>query len=109
MGKFKIIEKYKFNNIIFLINKKLSEMNKILCLLFQVPASANKKHTDHLPKHLDLNDQIYRQVVVDRQQGQYLGHSNHCLLEDGKTILCVYPKGHGRGEIRIQEKLLIQD
>jgi len=75
-------------------------MNKILCLLLLASSSnANKKHADHLPKHLDLNDQIYRQVVVDRQQGQYLGHPTTCLLEDGKTILCVYPKGHGRGEI----------
>ena len=73
-------------------------MNKILCLLLLGSSlSANKKHTDHLPKHLDLNDQIYLQVVVDRQQGQYLGHPTTCLLEDGKTILCVYTKGHGRG------------
>jgi hypothetical protein len=28
-----------------------------------------------------------------------LGHPTTCLLEDGKTILCVYPKGHGRGAI----------
>tara|TARA_B100000282_G_scaffold224746_1_gene167651 strand:+ start:245 stop:1381 length:1137 start_codon:yes stop_codon:yes gene_type:complete len=75
-------------------------MNKILCLLLLASSSnANKKHTEHLPKHLDLSDQIYRQVIVDRQQGEYLGHPTTCLLEDGKTILCVYPKGHGRGEI----------
>lgn len=48
---------------------------------------------------LDLNDQAHRQVVVDREAGQYLGHPSTCLLEDGKTILCVYPKGHGRGPI----------
>ena len=40
-----------------------------------------------------------RQVVVDREKGQYLGHPTTCLLEDGKTILCVYPKGHGKGAI----------
>ncbi len=40
-----------------------------------------------------------RQVVVDREDGQYLGHPTTVLLEDGKTILIVYPKGHGRGEI----------
>ena len=39
------------------------------------------------------------QIVVDRERGQYLGHPTTCLLEDGKTILCVYPKGHGRGPI----------
>lgn len=48
---------------------------------------------------LDLNRDKGRQVVVDRQSGQYLGHPTTCLLEDGKTILCVFPKGHGRGGI----------
>ena len=48
---------------------------------------------------LDLNDQAWRQVVVDREAGQYIGHPTTLLLEDGKTILCVYPKGHGRGAI----------
>ncbi len=48
---------------------------------------------------IDLDDQLYRQVVVDHEPGQYLGHPTTCLLEDGKTILCVYPKGHGRGAI----------
>jgi hypothetical protein len=51
------------------------------------------------PPTIDLNDQVYRQVVVDRQADQYLGHPTTCLLEDGKTMLCVYPKGHGRGAI----------
>ncbi len=50
-------------------------------------------------KTLDLNDQAARQVVVDREAGQYLGHPTTCLLEDGQTLLCVYPKGHGRGGI----------
>ncbi|MEZ6123418.1 MAG: sialidase family protein [Planctomycetaceae bacterium] len=49
--------------------------------------------------YLDLDDQAYRQVVVDHEAGQYLGHPTTVLLEDGKTILCVYPKGHGRGGI----------
>lgn len=48
---------------------------------------------------LDLADQKHRQVIVDREEGQYLGHPTTCLLEDGKTMLCVYPKGHGRGPI----------
>ena len=50
-------------------------------------------------KALDLDAQTERQVVVDREKGQYLGHPNTLLLEDGKTILCVYPKGHGKGAI----------
>lgn len=48
---------------------------------------------------IDLNEQTHRQVIVDREAGQYLGHPTTCLLDDGKTILCVYPKGHGRGPI----------
>ena len=48
---------------------------------------------------IDLNGQRHRQVVVDRESNQYLGHPTTCLLEDGKTMLCVYPKGHGRGGI----------
>ncbi|MFP6692221.1 MAG: sialidase family protein, partial [Pirellulales bacterium] len=54
---------------------------------------------DTYPTTIDLNDQVDRQVIVDRETGQYLGHPTTCLLEDGMTILCVYPKGHGRGPI----------
>jgi hypothetical protein len=36
---------------------------------------------------------------VDRQEGQYLGHPTTVLLEDGRTLIAVYPKGHGRGAI----------
>jgi hypothetical protein len=49
--------------------------------------------------HLDLDGESDRQVVVDREPGQYLGHPTTVLLEDGRTIICVYPKGHGRGAI----------
>jgi hypothetical protein len=48
---------------------------------------------------IDLDGQTERQTVVDREPGQYLGHPTTVLLEDGKTILTVYPKGHGRGAI----------
>jgi hypothetical protein len=48
---------------------------------------------------VDISGQTQRQVVVDREPGQYLGHPTTLLLEDGKTILIVYPKGHGRGAI----------
>ena len=47
--------------------------------------------------HLDLASETNRQVLVDREPGQYLGHPSTVLLEDGRTILCVYPRGHGRG------------
>ena len=48
---------------------------------------------------LDLANQSERQVIVDQENGLYLGHPSTVLLEDGKTILCVYPKGHGKGGI----------
>ncbi|HOX37698.1 MAG TPA: sialidase family protein [Candidatus Brocadiia bacterium] len=48
---------------------------------------------------IDISGQKERQVVVDREAGQYLGHVTTVLLEDGKTMICVYPKGHGRGAI----------
>jgi hypothetical protein len=48
---------------------------------------------------LDLAAESGRQVVVDREPGQYLGHPTTVLLADGRTIVAVYPKGHGRGPI----------
>jgi hypothetical protein len=48
---------------------------------------------------VDISGEKERQVVVDREAGQYLGHPTTLLLEDNKTILIVYPKGHGRGAI----------
>ena len=48
---------------------------------------------------VDLSEQTHRQVIVDKEEGQYLGHPTTVLLEDNKTIICVYPKGHGRGAI----------
>ncbi|MEM1448931.1 MAG: GDSL-type esterase/lipase family protein [Planctomycetota bacterium] len=51
---------------------------------------------------LDLDGQTDRLVVVDREEGQYLGHPSTVLMPDGRTILCVYPSGHGRGAIRMK-------
>jgi hypothetical protein len=48
---------------------------------------------------IDLAADTARQVVVDREPGQYLGHPTTVLLEDGRTMIAVYPKGHGRGAI----------
>ena len=47
-------------------------------------------------RRIDLSRDVFRQVVVDREDGQYLGHVTTVLLEDGRTIIAVYPKGHGR-------------
>lgn len=48
---------------------------------------------------IDLAAETQRQVIVDREAGQYLGHPTTVLLEDGRTMLIVYPKGHGKGGI----------
>lgn len=48
---------------------------------------------------VDIARETARQVVVDRVAGQYLGHPTTVLLEDGHTMLIVYPQGHGRGPI----------
>ncbi|NWK55976.1 exo-alpha-sialidase [Verrucomicrobiaceae bacterium N1E253] len=48
---------------------------------------------------IDLSGEKNRQVLVDQEKGQYLGHVTTCLLDDQKTILAVYPKGHGRGPV----------
>ncbi len=48
---------------------------------------------------IDLSRETDRQVTVDREAGQYLGHPTTVLLEDNKTMIAVYPKGHGRGAI----------
>lgn len=54
---------------------------------------------------IDLSKEEERQVTVDREKGQYLGHVSTCLLDDGKTILATYPKGHGRGPIVYKRSL----
>ncbi len=48
---------------------------------------------------VDLNSRTDFQVVVDREAGQYLGHPTTLLLPNGTSILCVYPRGHGAGQI----------
>lgn len=68
-----------------------------LLLAVQVPAASPPRgYTIPL---IDLAAETNRQVIVDREPGQYLGHPTTVLLEDGKAILTVYPKGHGKGPI----------
>ena len=54
---------------------------------------------------IDLADQKFRQIIVDREEGQYLGHPTTVLLEDDKTIITVYPKGHGKGAIVMKKSI----
>ena len=51
---------------------------------------------------VDLSADTARQVTVDREAGQYIGHPTTVLLEDGKTLLIVYPRGHGAGPITMK-------
>ncbi|UCE42338.1 MAG: exo-alpha-sialidase [Candidatus Aminicenantes bacterium] len=65
-----------------------------ICLSFFVC-----KPRDEFPVWIDLAAQQHRQVIVDRQGGQYLGHPTTVLLEDGQTMIAAYPMGHGKGAI----------
>jgi hypothetical protein len=69
-----------------------------VAILAPVSALAVAPQAPGLPL-VDLAADTTRQVVVDREPAQYLGHPTTVLLEDGRTILCVYPKGHGKGAI----------
>ena len=73
-------------------------MSGLVAAVLAGAVSAADQRAD-FPVTIDLTDHAHRQVVVDREAGQYLGHPTTVLLEDGKTMLCVYPKGHGRGAI----------
>lgn len=85
-----------------------------LCLVLVIFPEAARAQTDDdvrslaagysLPV-LDLANQTHRQVVVDQEPGQYLGHPTTVLLEDGQTLLCVYPKGHGKGAIVLKRSI----
>ncbi|MCK5803532.1 MAG: exo-alpha-sialidase, partial [Lentisphaeria bacterium] len=51
---------------------------------------------------IDISKQKKRQVIVDQEEGQYLGHVTTVLLEDNKTMLATYPKSHGGGTITLK-------
>lgn len=51
------------------------------------------------PVRIDLDAESQRQVIVDHEAAVYLGHVSTALLDDGQSILAVYPKGHGKGPI----------
>ena len=67
---------------------------RLLCLIALISSACANEIT-----YIDLAGEKQRQVIVDREKGQYLGHPTTALLDDGRTVLCVYPKGHGRGPI----------
>tara|TARA_B100000700_G_scaffold323198_1_gene426435 strand:- start:3487 stop:4614 length:1128 start_codon:yes stop_codon:yes gene_type:complete len=69
--------------------------------IFSVIVVATIGHADNFYRIpvIDLDHRKDLQVIVDKEEGVYLGHTSTVLLEDGKTILAVYPKGHGKGAI----------
>ncbi len=62
--------------------------------MIDLPAPRSQPTTYTIPT-IDLSQETERQVVVESTPGQYLGHPTTVLLDDGKTMLCVYPLGHG--------------
>ena len=56
-------------------------------------------------QQVDLANDTNRQVTIDKEKGQYLGHPTTVLLDDGKTILCAYPKGHGKGQLVMKKSV----
>lgn len=76
-------------------------------LVLLIPAIAEataqaKAQTPEPLRWLDLDGDTTRQVTVRRVPGKYLGHPTTVLLPDGKTMLCVHPEGHGKGQIVLQ-------
>ncbi len=70
-----------------------------LLLCASAVASSASAQAPAQPRYVDLAAETSRQVVLDRQPGQYIGHPTTVLLEDGKTMIAVYPLGHGQGSI----------
>jgi len=86
------------------LRKSLPLLFLCLCVSCQNTEIVKQAEPAPMPKGftlpvIDLSGQTHRQVVVDKEKGQYLGHPTTVLLEDQKTMICVYPKGHGRGAI----------
>ncbi len=49
-------------------------------------------------KHIDLSDDTQRQIVIARgspEPGDYHAHPTTAMLEDNKTMFCVWNIGHG--------------
>lgn len=81
---------------------RLCRTTALLSLVTRIANAAQptppQSATPSLP-WFDLASETQRQTIVDREPGQYLGHPSTLLLEDGHTLLVVYPRGHGKGAI----------
>lgn len=54
---------------------------------------------------IDLSKETHRQILVDREEGRYLGHVSTVLLSDKTTIYAVYVLGHGRGQAVMKKSI----
>jgi len=54
---------------------------------------------------IDISGEKQRQVIVDKEEELYLGHPSTYLMDDNKTMLIFYPKGHGKGAIVMKKSL----
>ena len=72
---------------------------RALAVTVLLALSACARLDDAPLRWVDWADETQRQVVVDREPGQYLGHPTTVLLSNQQSILTVYPKGHGAGPI----------
>lgn len=82
-----------------LIADRLLRVVKGMHERLEIVARNRRRPTHYTIPTLDLSQDRARQVIVDREAGQYLGHPTTVLLEDHRTMITVYPKGHGRGAI----------
>jgi arylsulfatase A-like enzyme len=85
--------------------EKLRELADLLEKIGRGPVASRAASTgsqmrrDYSIPVVDISGDRSRQVIVDREPGQYLGHPTTVLLADGRTMIAVYPKGHGKGGI----------
>jgi hypothetical protein len=82
--------------------KTISNFLLILFLMFgwkSSPAQDVRKSRYLSVPVIDLEQEKSLHFTVDREEGVYLGHPTTVLADSGKTVITVYPKGHGSGEI----------
>ena len=81
-------------------NKSIRNISFIVAILLfnNLNGQSSGKQGFNLPI-VDLDSEVGMQTIIDKEKGQYLGHPTTLLLEDDKTIIAVYPKGHGKGAI----------
>ena len=95
----------KYLQIFLLSGLLIPTLMTVNCKTEKTGRSTKSPPTGYSIPTLDLADELFRQVEIDREMGQYLGHPTTVLLEDNKTMIAVYPKGHGRGAIVMKKSL----